>query len=80
MPATCSICRRPCTTLGRPTTTRRTSICIKRRLSPLDVEAARHEAISYAAYQLIKHRFVFGFPGSTGPGGPGAFDTLVDIT
>ena len=46
----------------------------------LDVEAARHEAISYAAYQLIKHRFVFGFPGSTGPGGPGAFTTLVDIT
>jgi hypothetical protein len=45
----------------------------------LDVEAARHEAISYAAFGLIQHRFVFGFPGSTGPGGPGAFDTLVDI-
>jgi hypothetical protein len=50
------------------------------KLSAADVEVARHEAISYAAYRLIEHRFVFGFPGSTGPGGPGAFATLVDIT
>ncbi|MCI0335658.1 MAG: vanadium-dependent haloperoxidase [Planctomycetes bacterium] len=49
------------------------------KLSAPDVEAARREAISYAAYRMIRHRFVFGFPGSTGPGGPGAFATLVDI-
>jgi hypothetical protein len=50
------------------------------KLSAANVELARHEAISFAAYRLIEHRFVFGFPGSTGPGGPGAFATLVDIT
>ncbi len=49
------------------------------KLSAPDIEAARREAISYAAYRTIRHRFVFGFPGSTGPGGPGAFATLVDI-
>lgn len=41
---------------------------------PLD-EAARDEAISYAAYRIIGHRFVNG-PGGTGPG---VFDTLVSL-
>jgi hypothetical protein len=38
-------------------------------------EAARNEAISYAAYNLIKHRFVTGPAGV----GPGAAETNVDI-
>lgn len=40
-----------------------------------NVESARNEAVSYAAYSLIMHRFV------TGPGGvgPGKAQTLVDI-
>lgn len=50
------------------------------KLAAADVEAARREAISHAAYRMIRHRFVFGFPGSTGPGGPGALATLGDIT
>jgi hypothetical protein len=33
----------------------------------VDVEAARRETISFAAYNLISHRFVNG-PGGTGPG------------
>src|SRR5262249_46300997 len=37
------------------------------KLSAADVEAARNEAISYAAYGLIKERFVSG-PGGVGPG------------
>ncbi len=37
------------------------------KLSAGDVEAARNEAISFAAYGLIKHRFVTG-PGGVGPG------------
>ena len=45
------------------------------KLSAPDIEAARNEAISYAAYDLIKHRFVIGPAGV----GPGAFQTLVDI-
>jgi hypothetical protein len=40
-----------------------------------DVEAARNEAISFAAYRIIQHRFV------TGPGGvgPGRAATAIDI-
>ncbi len=34
---------------------------------PAGVAAARHEAISYAAYRVLRHRFVDG-PGGTGPG------------
>ena len=45
------------------------------KLSAPDVELARREAISYAAFDLIQHRFVFGPAG----GGPGAFQTLIDI-
>ena len=45
------------------------------KLGAIDVEAARREAISYAAFDVIKHRFVFG----PAAGGPGAFQTLVDI-
>lgn len=40
-----------------------------------DIAAARDEAISYAAYGVIKHRFVSGPAGI----GPGAAETLVDI-
>jgi hypothetical protein len=40
-----------------------------------DVTAARDMAISYAAYNVILHRFVFGPAGN----GPGAFQTLVDV-
>jgi hypothetical protein len=45
------------------------------KLSTLDVDTARNEAISYAAFGLVQHRFV------TGPGGngPGASETMVDI-
>ena len=35
--------------------------------TPVDVETARHEAISYAAYRIIYHRFLFS---------PGAFETI----
>ena len=47
----------------------------REKVSAVDIEAARHEAISYAAYNLILHRFV------TGPGGvgPGRAATVVDI-
>src|SRR5262245_58464557 len=45
------------------------------KLSAANVEQARNEAISYAAYNLIKHRFVSGPAGV----GPGAAETLVDI-
>lgn len=45
------------------------------KLSALDVESARREAVSYAAYNLIRHRFVF----PPGGAGPGAFATLVNI-
>ena len=45
------------------------------KLSAIDVEAARNEAISHAAYNLIKHRFVTGPAGV----GPGRAETLVDI-
>ena len=37
---------------------------------PEDIEAARHEAISYASYQLIRHRFSFS---------PGWEETLLSI-
>jgi len=40
-----------------------------------DINAARDEAISHAAFNVILHRFVFGPAGN----GPGAFETLVDI-
>ena len=45
------------------------------KLSAVDVEAARNEAISYAAYNLILHRFVTGPAGV----GPGRAATVVDI-
>ena len=45
------------------------------KLSTPDVDAARNEAISYAAYNIIRHRFVF----PPGGAGPGAFTTLVSI-
>lgn len=45
------------------------------KLSAGDIEAARNEAISYAAYNLIKHRFVSGPAGI----GPGRNETIVDL-
>jgi len=45
------------------------------KLSAGDIEAARREAVSHAAYNVIKHRFVF----PPGGAGPGAFPTLVAI-
>jgi len=45
------------------------------KLSAADVEAARNEAISYAAYNVIKHRFVTGPAGI----GPGRNETLIDL-
>ena len=45
------------------------------KLSAADVVAARNEAISYAAYNLIKHRFVTGPAGV----GPGRSETIVDL-
>jgi hypothetical protein len=45
------------------------------KLSAVDIEAARKEAISYAAYNLILHRFVTGPAGV----GPGRAATVVDI-
>jgi hypothetical protein len=41
----------------------------------VDIEAARNEAISYAAYNLIKHRFVTGPAGV----GPGRAETELDL-
>ncbi len=40
-----------------------------------DMTAARDQAISHAAYNIILHRFVFGPAGN----GPGAFETFIDI-
>jgi hypothetical protein len=40
-----------------------------------DASAAQNEAISYAAYNIILHRFVLGPAGN----GPGAFETLIDL-
>jgi hypothetical protein len=45
------------------------------RATATDVEAARRETISYAAYDLIMHRFVSGPAGV----GPGKAETLADI-
>jgi hypothetical protein len=45
------------------------------KLSAVEIDAARNEAISHAAYNLIKHRFVTGPAGV----GPGAAETAVDI-
>jgi hypothetical protein len=45
------------------------------KASAPDIASARDEAISYAAYNIIKHRFVTGPAGA----GPGAAETLVDI-
>lgn len=45
------------------------------KLSAVDVEGAREEAISHAAYNLILHRFVTGPAGV----GPGRAATVVDI-
>jgi hypothetical protein len=45
------------------------------KLSASDLEAARNEAISYAAYNLIKHRFVSGPAGI----GPGRNETQIDL-
>lgn len=45
------------------------------KASAVDVAAARNEAISYAAYNLILHRFVTGPAGV----GPGRAATVVDI-
>ncbi|MGD9631852.1 MAG: vanadium-dependent haloperoxidase [Pirellulales bacterium] len=45
------------------------------KLSAADVESARDEAVSYAAYNLIKHRFVTGPAGI----GPGRSETAVDL-
>jgi hypothetical protein len=46
------------------------------KLTAPDIEAARNEAISYAAYNVIKHRFVTGPAGV----GPGAAETAVDLS
>src|SRR3954470_19484161 len=45
------------------------------KLSAADLEAARNEAISYAAFGLIKERFVTGPAGI----GPGAAETNLDL-
>src|SRR5262245_42979051 len=45
------------------------------KLSATDVEAARNVAVSYAAYNLIKHRFVTGPAGI----GPGKGETAIDL-
>jgi Domain of unknown function (DUF6851) len=45
------------------------------KASAPDIDAARNQAISYAAYDLIKERFSLGPAGT----GPGAFQTLVDV-
>jgi hypothetical protein len=45
------------------------------KVAAIDTEAARNEAISYAAYNVIKHRFVTGPAGV----GPGKAETLVDL-
>jgi hypothetical protein len=45
------------------------------KVSAPDVEAARNEAISYAAYNLLKFRFVTGPAGV----GPGAAETQLDL-
>ncbi len=45
------------------------------KLSAVDLEAAGNEAVSYAAYNLIKHRFVTGPAGV----GPGRAETQVDL-
>ncbi len=45
------------------------------RATATDVDAARREAISYAAYRILRHRFVDG-PGGTGPG---RFVTAFDL-
>lgn len=45
------------------------------KVSAVDMAAARNEAISYAAYNLILHRFVTGPAGV----GPGRAATVVDI-
>ena len=75
MPAICSTCRPRCTTPGRRTTARQRSICITKKLSAADIELARNEAISYAAYNVIMHRFVTGPAGV----GPGRLATRADI-
>ena len=49
-PAICSTCRRRCTTLGRPTTPRPRPTCTTRMPPRRISNAARNEAISYAAY------------------------------
>jgi hypothetical protein len=46
------------------------------RATAVDLEAARREAISFAAYNIIKHRFVSGPAGI----GPGKDHTEVEIT
>ena len=46
------------------------------RASAVDVAAARNEAISFAAYNLLKHRFVSGPAGV----GPGHDHTEIEIT
>ena len=45
------------------------------KVSALDVVAARNEAVSFAAYNIILHRFVTGPAGV----GPGRNETLIDI-
>ncbi len=45
------------------------------KISAVDIDTARSEAISYAAYNLILHRFVTGPAGF----GPGRSATVVDI-
>ncbi|MCA9216182.1 MAG: vanadium-dependent haloperoxidase [Planctomycetales bacterium] len=47
------------------------------RATATDVESSRNEAISYAAYRLLRHRFVDG-PGGTGPGRLVTSDALDD--
>ncbi len=47
----------------------------REKASAADIEAARNEAISYAAYDVILHRFVTGPAGV----GPGKAATVVDI-
>jgi hypothetical protein len=47
----------------------------KEKVTAADIDAARNEAVSYAAFNIIKHRFFSG-PAGVGPGRVG---TLADI-
>ena len=55
-PGTCSTCPPGCGTRGPPTTEAR-GYFVTEKLDAADKEAARGEAISYAAYRILSHRY-----------------------